>query len=61
MSGEGGGNVESLGRQTIEGVEADGQRVTVTIHLAGWLGAPALPAKAGTLNAFCQCLWLKCC
>jgi hypothetical protein len=36
-SGEGEVNMESLGRQTIEGVEADGQRVTVTIQ-AGKIG-----------------------
>jgi hypothetical protein len=35
--GEGEVNTESLGRQTIEGVEADGQRVTVTIQ-AGKIG-----------------------
>jgi hypothetical protein len=36
-SGEGEVKMESLGRQTIEGVEADGQRVTVTIP-AGKIG-----------------------
>jgi hypothetical protein len=36
-SGEGEVNLESLGRQTIEGVEADGQRITVTIQ-AGKIG-----------------------
>jgi hypothetical protein len=36
-SGEGEVNMESLGRQTIEGVEAEGQRVTVTIQ-AGKIG-----------------------
>jgi hypothetical protein len=36
-SGEGEVNTESLGRQTIEGVEAEGQRVTATIE-AGKIG-----------------------
>jgi hypothetical protein len=36
-TGEGEVNMESLGKQTIEGVEAEGQRVTVTIQ-AGKIG-----------------------